>query len=86
MNEKAKKLFNKVFSKEELLEIIMEVLKEEKKIYSNSRKLQNLLALAIEKKQDEVFGEQQRILRKLSELKTVTLEFFELHEQYKKIG
>ena len=39
MNDKDKKLLSKVFSKEELLEIIVEVLKEDRKIYSNSRKL-----------------------------------------------
>ena len=38
MNDKDKKLLSKVFSKEELLEIIVEVLKEDRKIYSNHEK------------------------------------------------
>lgn len=80
-----KKLFNKIFSKEELLEIMLEVLTEEKKSYLISKELQNLLALSIEKKQNEVLDEQEKIIRKLSELKVVNLEFFELREQYEKL-
>ena len=80
-----KKLFNKIFSKEELLEIMLQVLTEEKKSYLISKELQNLLALSIEKKQNEVLDEQEKIIRKLSELKVVNLEFFELREQYAKL-
>lgn len=85
MNDKDKKLLSKVFSKEELLEIMLEVLTEEKKSYLISKELQNLLALSIEKKQNEVLDEQEKIIRKLSELKVVNLEFFELREQYAKL-
>lgn len=79
MNEKAKKLLNKVFSKEELLEIMVEVLKEDRKIYSNSKRLHDLLALSIQKKQEEVFAKQERLLREES------IDFFKRMEQYEKL-
>lgn len=86
MNDKdKKKLFNKVFSKEELLEIIMEILKDDREFYSNSRKLQGLLALTIEKKQGEIFDEQEHILRKQSEAKFQSIEFFEWIIQFEKL-
>lgn len=86
MNDKdKKKLFNKVFSKEELLEIIMEILNDDREFYSNSRKFQELFALAIEKKQGEIFDEPQHILRKKSEAKFQSIEFFEWIKQFEKL-
>ena len=87
MNEKEKKkLFNKVFSKEELLEIIVEVLKEDRKIYSNSKKLRDLVLSSLEKKEDELFKEQGELMNKLRKVEPLSKEFFELFDKQKKIS
>lgn len=86
MDDKDKKLLSKVLSKEELLEIMVEALKEDRKIFSNSKKLWDLVLSNLEKKEDEVFDEQQRILQEQSNVKTMNKKFFELIAKYEKLN
>lgn len=85
MNDKDKKLLSKVFSKEELLEIIVEVLKENRKIYSNSRKLRDFVLSSLDKKEKELFKEHGELMNKLGKVEPLSKEFFKLFNKQKKI-
>ncbi|MDU2158439.1 hypothetical protein [Clostridium sp.] len=85
MNDKDKKLLSKVFSKEELLEIIVEVLKEDRKIYSNSRKLRDFVLSSLDKKEKELFKEHGELMNKLGKVEPLSKEFFKLFNKQKKI-
>lgn len=85
MNDKDKKLLSKVFSKEELLEIIVEALKEDRKIYSNSRKLRDFVLSSLDKKEKELFKEHGELMNKLGKVEPLSKEFFKLFNKQKKI-